>query len=123
MVQRDRGFTTVRIELDRIWEGDNGAVVVVLPGPENNPALLARWEQLVEGIVEQDRDAARAAIVCRARKIWGRLGGLLKRALWAQAWRSANLVPTYVHRFVKKWVPQPGSSAPRRRGARQAGGH
>ena len=47
--------------------------------------------------------AAKAFMVKRARRIWGRLGSLLRDARMAKEWREKNCVPHIILRWVRTW--------------------
>lgn len=99
----------MRIYLNTIFEHAQG-VGGPVPAPTEptgptttGSTTLARWEHLVVVVNEQDQQAAQAFVVQRARRIWGKLGNLLRRSLWAQAWRAAHMVPYRVLVYVKRW--------------------
>ena len=72
----------------------------------NRPAgedWLGSWERMSQALNDNAQEAARSYAVVRARRIWGRLGGLLSRSLWCKAWRQANCVPRVILRWVKTW--------------------
>ena len=77
-----------------------GAPVSNRPVGENNAAA---WERLSLALNDSAQEAARSYAVVRARRIWGRLGGLLSRSLWCKAWRRANCAPRIILRWVKTW--------------------
>lgn len=82
-----------------------------LEAPEPPSPALDRWRSFVERVNENDATAARSFIVQRARRIWGCLGLLLRRAAWAQAFRAANFIPIRVLTYVKRWLPAGGAWA------------
>jgi len=98
-----------RVQLRQIWSrGEGGIEDLESPrraSVEPDPAAAARWARLAVSLNEADQEAARAFIVARARKIWGRLGGLLSRSRWAKEYRNERMVSTYILRFVKRWYP------------------
>ena len=72
---------------------------------QRRQAAADRWGGLSRRLCDAARDGARTYLVLRARRIWGRLGNLLRRSIWAQTWRAANQVPQLVHRWVRVWRP------------------
>ena len=61
------------------------------------------WDAMAWSLIHGCESAAREFMVLRARRIWGRLGGFLKRSLWAKAWRNAHAIPVFALRWVKSW--------------------
>ena len=100
-----------RVQLQRIWDrGEAGIEDLESPrrlSAEPSPEAAARWVRLALTLNEADQEAAKAFVVARARRIWGRLGGLLSRSSWAQEYRKERLMPLYIIRFVKRWIPIP----------------
>ena len=98
-----------RVQLRRIWDrGDAGVEDLESPrrlSAEPDPAAAARWARLAVSLNEADQEAAKAFIVARARRVWGRLGGLLSRSTWAKEYRNERMVSMYIIRFVKRWIP------------------
>ena len=98
-----------RVQLRQIWSrGDAGVEDLESPrraSAEPDPAAAARWARLAVSLNEADQEAAKAFIVARARRIWGRLGGLLGRSRWAKEYRDERMVSMYIIRFVKRWYP------------------
>lgn len=76
-------------------------ITVVIAQP-----VADRWGRLVLRVNEQDQESARAFMVQRARKIWGRLGNLLRRSLWCQTFRATHFLPVRVLTYVRRWVPR-----------------
>ena len=67
------------------------------------PSTAATW---VLALDDRETLSARAFMVRRARRIWGRLDQLLSRSLWRQAYRALHFVPARVLKFVKWWRPR-----------------
>ena len=67
--------------------------------------IACRWLALADKYSEFHKNLVREYMVARARRIWGRLGGLLKKSAWAKKWRNAYQAPSYVQRWVKVWRP------------------
>ena len=98
-----------RVQLRQIWsQGDAGVEDLESPRratAEPDPAAAARWARLAVSLNEADQEAAKASIAARARRVWGRLGGLLSRSKWAKEYRNERMVSMYIIRFVKRWCP------------------
>ncbi len=77
--------------------------VVHPPVSEN---VLERWVTLSVGVNNADREAAWALIIQGERRIWAKLGHLLRRSVKAQAFRAARFVSVRVLRHVKRWYPK-----------------
>ena len=69
-------------------------------------SIAFRWLDIANKYDEFTQNLIREHMVARARRIWGRLGNLLRRAAWPKKWRNANQVPGYVARWVKVWRPK-----------------
>ena len=65
-------------------------------------ALL--WLRLGAEVDFRASHEAREFQVRRARKMWGRLGNILRRNSWCQAYRAAHFVPVFVISIVKRWA-------------------
>ena len=103
-----------RVRLSAIFDvGASAPVAGSEPPPPVASEVATRWLDLADRLCEEDQRAARAIAVQRARRIWGRLGNLLRRSAWCQAWRAEHLVSCYVYRFVRVWR-HGYSSRPRR---------
>ena len=75
--------------------------------PLGGPDLTSseqRWVRLATALSDADAAAARHFIVCRARRIWGRLGVRLRDSHWAQQFRRENLVPVRVLTYIRRWI-------------------
>ena len=71
--------------------------------PGEQARIAGLWAALSERVSSTAKDAAREFMVLRARRIWGRLGNLLRRSIWARIWRAANAIPIFALRWVKSW--------------------
>ena len=69
-------------------------------------ATTNNWVILTHALATRVSVEAQIFIVRRARSIWGKLGHVLKKSSWAQAFRKENLEPVYTSGVVKKWVPK-----------------
>jgi len=65
-----------------------------------------RWGMLAQQLNENDQEAAWAFIICRARRIWGRLGNKLQRSKRCLRFRMEFFVPVRVLQYVRKWIPR-----------------
>ena len=96
------------VELGEVWQDGEATRYFRLQEEQEYGGLLSthsdRWERFVQKVIDNDREAARAFIVCRARRIWGRLGVKLRHSRWAQHWRASHLIPVRILTYVKKWV-------------------
>ncbi len=67
-------------------------------------AIVDSWRRISLQLNVNDQTAARAFIVCRARRIWGGLGIKLRDSVWCQTWRATHMIPIRIFTYVKRWV-------------------
>lgn len=67
-------------------------------------ALIDKWSRFSMRLNHAHQLEAQEYMVARARRIWGRLGLLLRRSIWAKFYRARKFVPVFITRIVKKWV-------------------
>ena len=65
--------------------------------------VVTKWWNLSVKASLENRRAARVYMVLRARRIWGKLGNLLKTSGICRSWRNYNMYPTWARRWVKGW--------------------
>jgi len=113
-----------------VWSGEvnvlNDKVLLPIPVSHENPErmrefftenerisqmkedrVVTRWWNLSVKASLENRRAAKVYMVLRARRIWGKLGNLLKTSPVCRSWRNYNMFPTWARRWVKVWRPGP----------------
>ena len=63
-----------------------------------------RWFTLADLLFNAYYNEQKEHAVRLRRRMWGRLGNLLRHHPWCQAFRVGNFVPRWSVRIVKKWI-------------------
>lgn len=84
---------------------DRPQTTVPLGLPEDLTTVERRWAVFVENYGPYVQEQAKMYMAARARRIWGRLGNLLKRHSWVVRYRQINFIPHYALKWVKGWRP------------------
>ena len=83
----------------------SAAGAVISAGLSRQRMAVLKWAGFAARLIDLAMTASRQFMVLRARRIWGILGGRLKRSACCQEWREENQVPIFVQRMVKEWRP------------------
>ena len=74
------------------------------PPPPVSQDPIERWVALVVAYPRHVQVETRTFMVERVRRIWGRLGNVIRRHRWCINYRDLNMTPVRLMAWVKRWI-------------------
>ena len=85
---------------------DDPQITVRVRDPAQQQLLALQWFRVADNLFHRFYEKYREYQVARIRRIWGRLGNMLKRHPWVIAFRTKHFVAKYTWALVKRWSPK-----------------